>query len=172
MWHPKYCSSMINEFWNLKEHLNKANLTTVCMSTIWSCLLERIMDLQPFTHFIQSGSFKLLTKRMWHQLFLAYFEDCEPLWLSYYFRFSIWLQWVQSLFFLVVEVITGLLQRKRKRRISDAVNVCSLDISLPPEQENKRKRGLSKVVSLANLLSTPMRPVRKIGASFQVCHDV
>ncbi|GFG35548.1 hypothetical protein Cfor_08283 [Coptotermes formosanus] len=65
-----------------------------------------------------------------------------------------------------------MLVRKRKRRISDAVSVCSLDISLASEQENKRKRGLSKVVSLANLLSTPMRPVRKIGTSLQVCHDV
>jgi hypothetical protein len=67
---------------------------------------------------------------------------------------------------------TALLQRKRKRRISDTVSVCSLDISVAPEQENKRKRRLSKVVSLANLLSTPMRPVRKIGASLQVCHNV
>jgi hypothetical protein len=68
---------------------------------------------------------------------------------------------------LFVEPQKGCWLRKRKRRISDAVNVCPLDISLPPEQENKRKRGLSKVVSLANILSTPMRPVRKIGASFQ-----
>jgi hypothetical protein len=40
---------------------------------------------------------------MWHQLFLAYFEDCEPFWLSYYFLFNIWLWWVQSQFFLVVK---------------------------------------------------------------------
>lgn len=64
------------------------------------------------------------------------------------------------------------MQRKRKRRNSDAVSMCSLDISLAPEPENKRKRGLSKVASLANLLSTPMRPVMKIGASLQVCHAV
>jgi len=64
MWHPKYCSKVINEFWNLKEHLNKAYLTAVRMSTIWSCLLERIMELWPFTHFIHRGSFKLLIKRM------------------------------------------------------------------------------------------------------------
>ena len=35
-------------------------------------------------------------------LFHAYFEDCEPLWLSYYCLFSIWLQRVWSLFFLVI----------------------------------------------------------------------
>ena len=91
-------------------------------------------------------SFQHLTAKGLVSVFLGY---CE--------------RWVQ---------FTALLQRKRKRRNSDAVNVCSLDISLPHEQDNKRKRGLSKVVSLANLLSTPMRPVRKIGASFQVCHDI
>lgn len=66
-----------------------------------------------------------------------------------------------------VEPQKGFWLRKRKRRNSDAVSVCSLDMPLAPEPENKRKRGLSKVVSLANLLSTPMRPVRKIGASLQ-----
>lgn len=50
--------------------------------------------------------------------------------------------------------------------------MCSLDLTLAPEPENKRKRRLSKVASLANLLSTPMRPVMKIGASLQVCRAV
>ncbi|XP_021925849.1 neuroepithelial cell-transforming gene 1 protein-like isoform X2 [Zootermopsis nevadensis] len=66
-----------------------------------------------------------------------------------------------------VEPQKGFWLRKRKRRNSDAVSMCSLDLTLAPEPENKRKRRLSKVASLANLLSTPMRPVMKIGASLQ-----
>ncbi|XP_069695170.1 rho guanine nucleotide exchange factor 3-like isoform X2 [Periplaneta americana] len=68
---------------------------------------------------------------------------------------------------LFVEPQRGFWLRKRKRRNSDAVSVCSLDVSVASEPENKRKRGLSKVASLANLLSTPMKPMMKIGASLQ-----
>lgn len=56
-------------------------------------------------------------------------------------------------------------QRKRKRKTSgdlgDTLSVCSLDVSLSSEPDLKKKRGMSKVASLANLLSTPMKPVMK-----------
>lgn len=59
----------------------------------------------------------------------------------------------------------GIWMRKRKRKTSgeltDSVSVCSLDVSLNSEPDMKKKRGMSKVASFANLLSTPMKPVMK-----------
>lgn len=56
----------------------------------------------------------------------------------------------------------GIWLRKRKRKEDgDSVSVCSLDVSLNSEPDVKKKKGMSKVASFANLLSTPMKPVMK-----------